>query len=94
MESMRTILTPKPAGRAGVLLTVGLLPVVTSGCRTFSYTEEDLQRESLFLEANLANVPRGGWGCGGGITIRPDLGNLNLGNIGFPNLGGGVCPGK
>jgi hypothetical protein len=76
------------------VLTLGFLLVATSGCQTFCYTEEDLARERRLLAEGWANAPRGGWGCGGGIAIRPDLSNISLGNIGCPNVGSGICPGK
>ncbi len=76
------------------LLTLGFLLLATSGCQTFCYTEEDLERERRLLAESCANMPPGGWACGGGIAIRPDFSNINIGNTGCPNLGPGVCPDK
>ena len=77
-----------------MLLVLVVISLAVVGCRTLNYTQEDLERERSLLAENMAKVQQGGWGCGGGVGIRPDLSKINLGNIGCPNLGPGVCPGK
>lgn len=91
---MKKSVTPRQTDLGSTLLTLGFLLLATSGCQTFCYTEEDLARERRLLAESWANAPRGGLGWGGGIAIRPDLSKINIGNIGCPNLGSGICPGK
>ena len=91
---MKTKSTNPWTGFSRAVLTLGFLLLAASGCQTFCYTDEDLERERSLIAESYANVPPGGWGCGGGIAIRPDFSHINIGNIGCPNLGPGVCPGK
>lgn len=91
---MKTGFTTRKTDLGSTVLTLALLLVATSGCRTFNYTEEDLARERRLLAENMANAPRGGFAGSSGISIRPDLSKVNIGNVGCPNLGPGICPGK
>jgi hypothetical protein len=78
------------AMRPFLLLALVALLLPTAGCRTFNSTQADLERERKQLKEGYA-MP-GSWGSTGGMggfRISP-----NIGNIGCPGLGGGVCPGK
>jgi hypothetical protein len=57
--------------------------ITATGCRTFNYTEEDLEHERQLIREGMAH-PEYGRSMGGGVHI---------GNF-CPNIGGGVCPGK
>ncbi len=65
-----------------------------TGCRTFNYTEADLERERRQLAEGYVNSrswgsPWGYMGGMGGFKISPDISNIQC-----PGLGGGVCPVK
>lgn len=78
------------AVRSCLFLALVALLLSTAGCRTFNYTQVDLERERKQLAEGYATP--GSWGSTGGMggfRISP-----NIGNIGCPGLGGGVCPGK
>ncbi len=74
--------------RLTALPALAALCLVVTGCQTFNYTDEDLARERRKLAEGYAS---GGWRGGMG---SPSIGNINIGNIQCPGLGGGVCPGK
>jgi hypothetical protein len=92
-ETSHSIRCASPSARRATriagILTLGALSLAAVGCRTFNYTDEDLEQERRLL-AEISGF--GGWGVGG--SISPGVGKLNLGGINCPNLGGGVCPGK
>lgn len=58
------------------------LAIAATGCRTFNYTEEDLEHERQLIREGMAYP--GGWGAIGG--------SVPVGNI-HPNIGN-ICPGK
>jgi hypothetical protein len=75
--------------RPFLLLALVALLLPTVGCRTFNYTQADLERERKQLKEGYA-IP-GSWGSTGGMggfRISPNIGNTHC-----PGLGGGVCPG-
>ncbi len=81
------------------------LSLATAGCRTFNYTDEDMERERKLISERVAGG-RGYWACvedghadGGyvgisGFHLNLDNDHLNLGKFHCPNSGGGVCPRK
>jgi hypothetical protein len=86
----RTSPTAHHAARFVRLLALGALSLAAAGCRTFNYTDADLDEERRLLAER--EGLEGGWGVGGGFS--PGVGKVNLGGISCPNAGSGVCPGK
>lgn len=71
---------------AALPLALAALSLAATGCRTFNYTEEDLERERTGVEENSQHSIFGSVTGG----FHPGFGNVNCGNL---NLGGagGFC---
>jgi hypothetical protein len=71
----------------GNLVLLASVWLGTSGCKTFSYTEEDFALERQRLQHAFDQGAWRGFGMGfGAIHMSP-----NLGNISCPGVGGGAC---
>ena len=81
--------TARRAARVTGLLALGALSLAAAGCRTFNFTEEDLEQDRKLLAERSGDRA---WGVG--ANFHPSMGKINLGGLNCPNLGGGVCPGK
>jgi len=72
-----------------LLASVVVLSLTATACRTFNYTEADMDRERWYIDQGLANWH--GWGAGsfgGGISPKIDCGAINVGGF------GGTCGGQ
>ncbi|TAK93731.1 MAG: hypothetical protein EPO07_17720 [Verrucomicrobia bacterium] len=60
------------------------LSLAAAGCRTFNYSQEDLERERALVEEN------SGRSIFGGVTgdFHPGFGNFNCGNLNCGGAGG------